>query len=149
MSGQLTHSPADVLRHALIELGKGTLPTANGDWPIFVGGEPNKPDNCITCKDTDGIQEGRDMTSGYMQEHEGVQLRIRAVDHQTGWDRSQLLMAALDTLISYLTVSIDSSTYSLEAVTRTTNIINLGKDTTTSKLNVFTINVIVALTQLS
>lgn len=153
MSGSLANSPADVLRSAVISLSGGVLPSAGGNWPIFVNGEPSAPDNCLTFYDVDGIQEGRTQ-DGEIQEHEGVQLRIRATDHETGWARAELLKNIVDLeiqerLVTVTTPATGTHTYTLHAVTRRTGIMVLGKDVANTKRNLFTINVIVAITQLS
>ena len=53
----LLHSPADILRHLLVDLGAGVLPE-NGtktNWPISEGQELNAPDNAICTYDTEGL----------------------------------------------------------------------------------------------
>lgn len=147
MSGTLTHSPADVLRHLLVELGQGVLPSVGGDWPIYVGAEPNTPDSVVTLYDTAGRDDGRVMSDGERQEHHGVQIRLRDPDHQSGYLKARAVALALDQDIAQSEQTIAGTTYTVHAVSRTTDVISLGKEVPKSKRNLFTINVVVALRQ--
>ena len=89
MSDVLLHSPADVLRYALIDLGVGTLPTDNGDWPIQVAAQSDTPDETLTIYDTLGIDDGRHMGDGERFEHHGIQIRVRGKASEHGLGKSQ------------------------------------------------------------
>lgn len=147
MTGSLTHSPADVVRQLLIDLGHGTIPSGGGSWPVFVSQEPNSPDSVITVYDTTERQDGRTMVDGERQEHEGIQVRIRDPDHAGGYTKAHAIAIALDTFASPTSVTIGSSVYQLWAATRVSGPIALGKETPNSKRNLFTINATVTLRQ--
>ena len=149
MPGTLTHSPADVLRDLLIGLAVGTAPSAAGNWPIFVAGEPDTPDNCITVYDTAGTLEGRSMIDGEKQEHHGIQIRVRANDYPTGYTKARTVATTLDTSVYQNSASIGASVYVVQSVSRTTDVIPLGKENPLSKRDLFTINALVSLTQTS
>ena len=98
MPGTLTHSPADILARILVELELGVTPEANSltRWQIFIGNEPDLPDEVITIYDTAGSDEGRVMADGERQEHHGIQARVRSRTHQGGWERIRRIALALD-----------------------------------------------------
>lgn len=149
MSGDLAHSPADIIRYALINASGGTLPTNNGSWPIYCNSEPDSPDNCITIYDTEGRQHGRSMIDGERQEHYGVQVRVRAADPPTGFTKAQDLALLLDKTIINANVSISSTNYIVYTVSRSGNVISLGYDTPLSKRRLFTMNATISLRQLN
>lgn len=147
MAGALTHSPADVIRYLLIDEGLGTLPSVSGSWPVYAANEPDTPDNCITVYHTSNTIHGREMTAGETQEHEGVQIRIRSAGHNTGYVKADTIKRALDTSVSWNTVTISGTDYLVHAVHRTTGVLSLGKDLTNSRRDLFTINAVASLRQ--
>lgn len=156
MSGNLTHSPADVLRHCLISLGYGVIPSVSAVWPIFCDSEPDKPDNCITLYNTQGKESGRTMTDGERQEFPGFQVRVRCVNPVDGFAKARAIAVALDeevydegVTVNPDTGSTTSENYLLHSVSRSSQVIPLGKETPTSKRNVFTVNGVFSLRQLT
>lgn len=137
------HSPADVLRHWLIQEGYGT---ENGsEWPIFCPSEPAAPDNCITCKDTTGIDLGRIQYSGEREQRPGVQIRVRGRTHNVAWVKAKELSDALNTELYNSTVSIDGVVYLLETAKRTSNVLPIGYESPTTRRNVCTVNTLLCL----
>lgn len=144
----LDHSPADILRWALIDLGLGLEPPTN-PWPIYASSEPDVPDNCITVYDTIGIDDGRIMFDGNLQQHQGVQVRIRSKDHAVGWTKAAVIRSNLAREVYDASIIIDSASYLLHSVNRISNVIALGKEIPTSKRSIFVINAIVSVKQLT
>ena len=149
MSGSLDHSPADVVRQLLIDLGLGTNPDDSGAWPIYCSQTPSTPDSAITVYDTEGRQGGRVMTDGERQEHSGIQIAIRDANHVNGFAKSKLLAIALDKTVSQNSVVISEATYLVHSISRTGDVIVAGKNVPTDKRNLFTINAVVSLRQSS
>lgn len=152
MSGSLSHMPSDIILQLLVDKGDGTLPSANGIWPVFSTREPDKPDSIITIYDTTSKLEGRDHTSGEMVEHYGIQFRIRAADPNDGWRKANAIKTTIDTNTLRTVVSIADTTgtatssYRIQAITRTSGILSLGKEQSGKvKRNIFTINAIAAI----
>ena len=130
MPGLLTHSPADVLRRLLIDLGYGSEPATefeNLPWPIYVGSEPPTPDNCITLYDTGGTGYGFHMIDGERQEKHGIQVRIRAVTYDVGYTKACSLANALDTAIYFEKPRIGSNHYKVPQFARTSDVLSLGQ----------------------
>lgn len=146
MSGALVHSPADVLLQAMIDLAlvvDPSLPLA--DWQGFSGEQPTAPDNCVTVYDTQGRDLARRGIGGQRAEHHGVQIRVRSVDHETGYLKARALAVALDADSNVLNraVHLGGHVYNVQSFCRTGDVIAVGKDTPTSKLSIFTINAVV------
>lgn len=153
MSGSLNHSPAHIIRDLLVTLGLGTDPDDDGSWPIFVSREPNTPDSVITLYNAASKSQGRRMVNGITVEHYGIQVRVRDASPTGGWVKANALAVALDQTIALDDVTVEdtdgtgSSTYKVYTVSRVGGILSLGKETPTSKRNLFTINALVALRQ--
>lgn len=153
MSGSLNHSPAHVIRDLLVTLGLGTDPDDGGSWPIFVSREPNTPDSVITLYDTASRMQGRRMVNGITVEHYGIQVRVRDAGPTGAWVKANALAVALDQTIALDDVTVEdtdgtgSSTYKVYTVSRVSGPLSLGKETPTSKRNLFTINAVAAIRQ--
>ena len=147
MSGSLVHSPADVIRYLLVSLGLGTQPSARGSWPIYVANEPDSPDSVITVQGTSGRQGGRLQVNGEIQEHQGIQIRVRDANHEDGYAKADTIKEVIDKSIRLNEVTIGSSVYLVWSVSRVGGIIELGKDVPDSKRDLFTLNAVVSLRQ--
>ncbi len=146
MSGALSNSPSQVIQQLLVDLGVGTLPSADGSWPISASQERDKPDAVITVYDTAGVPDGRTMIDGVMQEHYGFQVRIRSTTHATGYTKASEIQNVIDSSVQNTSVTVSSSVYAVASITRTGSIIALGKEPS-SKRSLFTINAVVAIRQ--
>lgn len=147
--GDLDHSPADVIRKVIVQLTLGVVPSyANGvyngsPWPVFAGGEPDKPDSSITVYDTSGVDHGR-LMHGERSEHHGVQVRIRSAAHTAGYAKARAIAVGFDEDVSFMTVTIGSTSYTVWAITRTSDVLDIGKEPGTNR-DLFTVNAIVSL----
>jgi len=147
MTVALNHSPADILRYVLIDLRCGSDPVSNSNWPIFVADEPDEPDNCITIYDTEGTNKGREMVGGVQLGYLGIQVRVRALNHKTyGHPRTNLIAKTLDEIIDMKSITIEGTTYIVEAFSRTGTVNYLGKDLHSTRL-LYTINGTVTIRQ--
>lgn len=148
-SGTLEHSPADILGQLLVLMGVGTEPTDDLSWPVYVANEPDLPDNCITVYDTAGRDDGRMQVSGERAEHHGVQVRIRSTTHPIGYLKAREVAVALDEDVYQEGVTFDSGeSYTVHSVSRTGDVLPLGKESPTSERRLFTVNAVICLKQL-
>lgn len=151
MAGTLEHSPADIVRYALIAHGLGFLHTGTGlpvDWTVFCDVEPDRPDNVITVYNTIGRKHGRTNPDRLVQEHEGIQIRIRSRTPKLGYNKAREIAIELDTQVYQEQVIIGSSVYCLHSFNRIGQIIALPKDTTTpSRRIVHTFNGLTSIRQ--
>jgi hypothetical protein len=140
----LLHSPAEVVRQLLVDLGCCSEP--GGDWPAFAAGEPDKPDAAVTVFDTEGVERGTVMVDGELAEFHGVQVRVRAGTHAEGWPKAREIALALDG--AYMEeVTLGDATYRVQCVRRAGPILALGKERGTRR-TLFTINALVTLRML-
>ena len=95
MSGALTHSPAEIIRQLIIDLGFGVNSTTE-DWSVFSYTEPNTPDNAITVYSTAGRKQGAFMVNGQTQMFSGIQVRIRGNDKRETFAKSSALANGFD-----------------------------------------------------
>lgn len=136
------HSPADILRHALVNLGIGTLPDEAGEWPISCSVELPSPDNTITTFDTEGLDQGVYQLTGEVVGPAGIQLQVRCSNENTGWRKANQIFNTLTKGIYDVFVTIDSVTYLIHSVSTTSDILPLGPESPTSKRRLFTLNTV-------
>lgn len=155
MTLPLLHSPADILRWALVAMGVGANPTSWGlnnalEWPVFNDNEPSNPDNCLTTYDTSPQDDGRSMVSGERYEHCGIQVRVRSTSANVGYVKAKSLMTLLNEQLYGEIVSVPNSAavYEIWSVSRT-QIIRMGKDSPTTKRSLHVLNGLVTVERLS
>jgi len=140
MPGPLDHSPADIVRYLIIKLSQGTLPSDNGVWPVYASNVPDTPDSVITTTDTVGLHQGRTQNEGRVQERYGFQVAVRSVGHTNGYSKAQAIVVALDESAYQDLIRIDTTDYIVWAISRTTGVLAVGKETPDSKRDLFTVN---------
>jgi hypothetical protein len=159
MSNTLLHSPAKITAQLMIDNLLGGSPVdANGQplhagllplWPIYATVEPGDPDNVITVYDTTGQDDCRTM-DGKIQQHYGIQVRVRAVDHPTGWQQIDLIRHGLSEDVYQENVTIDGSQYSVWCYSGFGQILPLGRDiANNTDRRIFTLNFLMVVNQLS
>ena len=136
MSRLLLHSPADIVRYLLIDAGYGTLPVDSGDWPILIGIHTDTPDRQIALFEEVGTDDGRNMITGTPHEHPGVQVSVRGHDYQESYAKIQAVAVYLDS-VSFATVTIASTSYTVQAFTRQNNCVYLGQEKPETRRNMW------------
>lgn len=150
MSGDLEHSPADIIRKLLVDLGHGTNPEDNGAWPTYVNYHRDSADNVMSVNDTDPITHGRHQIDGETQLHYGIQVFIRAKDDPTAFRKANDITEAFDKDVQYDNVSVGdttgtgTSTYVVVAITHA-GILHVGREVEATARRIKTINALVAL----
>jgi hypothetical protein len=150
-TGDVDHSPADILRWLLVALNVGVSPAAYEadttlEWPIYNDTEPATPDNVITTYDTTAGDDGRSMVTGLTYQHYGVQVRVRSA-LVGGWPKIKRIQTVLDQQVLDSMVTIGSSVYLVHSVD-TANPLRLGKEVPNSARRLFTLNCLVSVMQL-
>lgn len=148
MTGTFNHPPAFVIMQYLIDQGLGTARSAGGSWPIHYGDEPDTPDNCITVYDSEGRTQGRAMTSGEVQELNGIQVRVRCAPTQIveGYKKCHNIVRNFDSSVNRTYVPIGSDTYLIQAISRTSDVISLGTESPSSRRRIYTATALVSMT---
>lgn len=139
MAQTLNHSPADIARRVLIREGVGVDPPST-PWPIYASAEPDTPDSVITLYDTEGVSHGRAMPTGELFTHYGIQVKVRAARHEDGWLKADEIRNTMAEVVSLETVTIGSSTYTIQSFNRIGPVLSLGADVPPSRRVAFTIN---------
>lgn len=139
MSSSYPHSPAMILREVLRAMGKGTLPTEQLSWPIYVGQMPDKPDEVIAVFDTSGQLDGRTHVDGVVHSHPGIQIRIRSTRYDLGYARANQLRIALQE-IKREVVLIEAVSYTVHVGSKIGDILSLGKSEEVNKRDLFSLN---------
>lgn len=140
----LSHSPAQIVANLLIGLNAAEAITST-NWPVFSTNEPDTPDNCITVYDTTGIDEGQVAFNGELQQHYGIQFRIRAREHLVGFAKASSIRQVVTESVLNRTVTLDDVHYNIHAITRVSTVIALGNETPNSKRKLFTVNAVVSI----
>jgi len=139
----MNHSPSEVLRQLLIDLGLGTSGTT---WTVYVNTMPETPDNCISVNDTEAVDTARAQATGVTTSVHGAQILVRGVTFATARAKVQAIHAALDESVLRTAVTVSTTNYVVQAVSRIGEGIPLGTDGV-SKRHLHSINVRVSLSQ--
>lgn len=141
MAGLLTHSPALVIARLLIDLGLGSSYNSNLAWPVFVGREPNLPDEVITAFDTAGRNLGS-LMAGEQQEVHGVQVRVRALRQDTGYVKARRIAVSLDSVTYKIVTVSGGNNYLVNNVNRPGDVIYLGEQKPESSRFIHVVNIL-------
>jgi len=145
--GDLTYdSPASIIATYLVNEAVMTVPSASGDWPLFVSQLPTKPDVVGAILNTTPVKDGRAMQGGVVFEHFGMQIIIRVNDEETGWDKCSIIAAAMDSIHNDV-VTLGDTTYTIDNVSRVGGINSLGVEQGTVRRRLFTMNFLTSITE--
>lgn len=151
ITGALTHTPANVIQQLLVDLSLASQPAINGvvqddDWPCYFNYLPDSISRAIVCYDTDGRIHGREMVEGVVQEHFGIQVRVQAelAGHTAAQSKMRSICTNFAEEVLRNTVTIDGTSYLVQAITRTSGPISLGISPT-NRHRLFTANFLVSL----
>lgn len=154
MSGFLADSQQAVTAAVLQNLTGKTLTMSRvqfvvnpGSWPIFIDQEPDVPDNVITIYGTLGKDDGRTQIDGELQEHHGIQIRVRSLT-KLGFKVATSLAVACDQLVDMgvqvSTPELGTNNYIVQSINRTGNgVLSLGKEMPPTRRNLYTINALI------
>ena len=140
-------SPASILASYIINTLGLMSGYSSDDWPMFIGSLPdsdNIADDAGAIYDTSGVLDGRLMRNGTIIEHEGVQIRIRSVEYNDGWQKINDIMDALDAVLN-VEVTVDSYDYVLNSLSRAASIAIMGADE--KRRYSFTVNYLCTITE--
>lgn len=104
-------------------LSHGTMPRDGAPWPICVSNEPTVPDEVITLYDTFPRMFGRTQEDGEIQEHYGINFRLRSSDPVVGFYKCAEIANAVDREILRSVVSVGALTYGANAIPAATYIV--------------------------
>jgi len=137
MSGELLHTPAEIIAKMLVDLGMADYPENDGltGWVVFPTKMPELPEQVIAVIDTVGRLHRRMHVTGVIGEHYGIQFLVRGANAPvTSYKKCKELMHFLDTEVNRETVVLTDEdteyeyTYRVNAVTRTSVTFPAGRD---------------------
>lgn len=141
-------SPASIIaNYVILELLSMTNPLSKDTWPLYISHMPDGKNievNCGAVYDTAGLIDGNKLPSGEVTQHPGIQLRIRSSSYETGFIKIEAVAASLDAIYRD-TVEIDSVTYQIQNLKKTTPVIPLGPERGTKRRFLFTVNYLLTL----
>lgn len=141
MTGSLNHSPAEILYQFLVDsdvIGDHT----DASWPSFVNNNPPELDSFIMIKDTAGRTQGKIQVTSETVMKYGVQV-VTTSDQLSSFRKMDEIKEALETVLREL-VTIDSDSYTIQAVALSSPIIAMGKDLPEANAFKHSLNVLVS-----
>jgi hypothetical protein len=147
MSILLSHSPAVIIKHLLVNFGVASLPGAYNDWPVTDAHEADKPDNAITVYHTSGqVSDGRFQVNGEVQEDYGIMIRVRAVTDAIGSAKLNAIIGILNQSVNRTPVTVEGVLYTVHSASFASRT-QLGTGQDNSEREVFTTNYLMAISQ--
>lgn len=147
MAQTLKHSPAEIVRKLLLDLGLGVAAAwtagkyTGSPWPVFDAGMPDAPDNAIAITDTQGRGFGYSQPTPEALGFGGFQVMVRAKDHRTGWLRADAIYRGFLGVVN-LVVALpgdDAASYEVNGIPDIGDVLPIGTEQST-KRHLFTIN---------
>lgn len=135
----LTDTPAAVIANYITGLALMTVPSAGGNWPLYISNMPDSPDNIGAIYNTTPTKDGRSMEGGGVMQHYGVQIGIRCTTEETGWDKCNVIAGQLAAIHNNETI-LNGDTYTIHNVTIIGGINSLGQEAGTKRRRIFTMN---------
>ncbi len=148
----LTASPAEIVQQLMVDLSLGS--NSDSNWLITINQQPSVPDDMITVYDTEGEHQGRTHADGETQEAFGLQIRVRSVDHKTGYAKARYIATQFDRLVHNNSVTVVQAIgtaydrFTVYAITRKSGVLYIGKEPSTDR-HLFTFNSVVTIQQTS
>lgn len=163
--GVLNDSPAAITQAVLLFLqGQGILPSISDPtawasgvgnaWPVFASGESDKPDAAIFLRDTVGQVDGASQLDGATWDHYGVQVMVRAPTHSAAWTMADQIRDAMARNVYDLTVTVTlgvstNHQYVVDSYSNIKQVLTLGKEISSSKRSLCTVNAMLTCRQVS
>lgn len=136
-------SPAEVVAQLITDLGLA----GTADWPVYVSGQPNSPDNVVTTFDISGDDKGRTMFDGKRTEWKGVQILVRSSTPEEGAARAEAIKAGVLVVVNER-VSIGGDYYLISCVSVKSGVLNLGNEPDTGRA-MFSLNLLVTMKEVA
>ncbi|MCP4566477.1 MAG: hypothetical protein GY841_02720 [FCB group bacterium] len=114
----------------LIDAGLGTSVQGGNAWPVYATFLPDSDDindDAIVCYDTAGRTDGRVIDTGEHIEHPGFQIMVRSRNRSAGRAKANDIANVIDAVFR-TEVTVDGSTYTLQNLSRTGQILDIGAE---------------------
>jgi hypothetical protein len=130
-----TDSPASILATYMTGVSLMTPPSAGENWPLYISSLPdgdNIEDEIGAIFNTTPIKDGRDMKTGEVIEHYGIQIIIRANTEEEGWSKCNEIVSKLDSIFN-IRISKGDNIYLLQSASRVGGVGCLGYEDGTKR----------------
>jgi hypothetical protein len=144
----VTHSPADVVRWALVQAGLLADPAAGTVWPGYYPSAPDRPDDVAVLSDQAGYDGYRVQLTGEQEQYNGFQVWLRCADPVAGRSKMDAINDWMWTTVYDLTVVIGSSSYLIQSFTHIGDVLPIGREQTTDRY-LYTLNAMLNVEQLT
>lgn len=140
----MNRSPSYVIRALLVAENAVAAPSTdarNQTWPCYTEAMPDgdsTASDAVAVYTLPGMKEGRQMT-GEVMERFACQIKVRAADYTTGWQKMAALIDILDDVYEDMVVVDTSYRYLLHAITRGVALA-LGPEIGVKRRFLFTVN---------
>ncbi len=152
IDGELIHSPADIIRHLLVELNFAVLPSdwvgSKTDWLGSCNETPDNPDRVITTFDSAGDSFGYTQVDGNQSNSYGVQIQIRSDTFPIGWRQANSINSTLMKEVYDYNITIEENSYRIHSITAG-DILPVGNESPQSRRLLFTINLTTFIARIS
>lgn len=147
----LDHGADRVLQQLIADLDLGSIPsvTPAGAWPVYAPTQPDAPDTCITCVETEPERFNRNMVDGTYPGRHGVQLLVRAQSAEAAKAKAADLAYGL-TLIGNVydtRVTVSGTNYRVHSIGIASGPLYLGRETPQSRREQYSLNLLVQVKQ--
>lgn len=127
-------SPIQIFRSCLKDLGLVQYLGVRGSLPVcIVGGTSDEIDIGVFILGSTGRVFGRRARDGKNLVHPGFKVIVRHTNYQTGYDLANSIAVAMDQrtfpIKTTLPTSEGGSTYYIQNIIRTTEVVDLGEET--------------------
>lgn len=140
------HPPSHILQQALLDNGdvQGDQSVDWYCWPNWL------PDECIIVNaisvyDTSGIDQGRDLIGNNLF-YSGVQLLFRGYDYSDVFEKASSVNTSIEGF-SNVSVTVESTSYTIQTINQTTDVISLGLQDDSSSNYLFSVNYSMVISQ--
>lgn len=146
MSGMLGHTPAEIIQHALIALGLGSLPESDQAWPVYPT-VPSEPEEVIGVTNGTSRTGFRDMVVGLREEKYGVQVVVRAGTGKDAFQKASRIATAMDQELIGVEVELEGKVYHIQSALRGPRL-PIGKERDSDR-RVTTVNALITMWQVT
>ena len=148
MPGLLTHPVNRIVAQLIVDLGYGVEPNVRNPaaWSVYYAGEPPDPDEVITVRSTEGLDDGTTQFDGVLQEWYGLQVRVRSTNEDGGWAKINPLAVTLHALSNQL-VTVDGTQYLVASVGLRGGPTSLTKGDPASSRSIHVLNALASIDQ--
>ena len=142
----MNYSPSAVIVQYLVDENLFSYPSRNGTWPVYIdyfpGGKKKQTGGVVSS--TQGLMDGREMESGKVIDHPGIQIMVRTKTYDKGYEKILSVCSDFETVNNKSVVMRDSTIYTLCNISRISSILPMGIEEET-RLFLFSVNFIITM----